>query len=238
VIAEQPVHGGAAHDQARACRRVLRQRHEQLQEDAPGVVEASSAGERARERPEQRRLQLRAIRALHEPARDRQPMDGGLRRTAGDLSRGLGQQRDRGRVTRSGGLLDVMGHSGRACPGALEPGGGARVPGEAAAGADRLVDGAAHDRMAEAEAPRLVGDLQQVRGHELVERHQRRRAVEPGDLGREVDLERVAEDRRAVEQCAGVGGPRTAPGTSAYPGSRSRASPGRGVASARASCIR
>ena len=62
--------------------------------------------------------------------------------------------------------------------------------------------------MAEAVAPHVVRDLHEVRRHERVERHQGLAPLEPGDLGGEVDLERVAHDRGAVQQCPRVAGER------------------------------
>ena len=76
---------------------------------------------------------------------------------------------------RRGGLLDVMGERDRSRAVALEPRRGARVPGEPPARPDRLVDRAAHDRMAEAEAPHVLGAAHEVGGDEHVQRLQRGR---------------------------------------------------------------
>ena len=75
-----------------------------------------------------------------------------------DLGRRFGEQRDGRDVARRSRLLDVVGERDRAGARALEAGRGARVPDQPAPRAHRLVDGAAHDRVAEAEAPHVVGD--------------------------------------------------------------------------------
>ena len=65
----------------------------------------------------------------------------------------------------------------------------------------RLVDRAAHERMAEAEAARHGGRAHQVAREQRVERVERPRRVDSSrDRRREVGLERLARDRGAVEQ--------------------------------------
>ena len=68
----------------------------------------------------------------------------------------------------------------------------------------RLVDGAADERVAEAEAPRHVGRPDEVAAQQLVQRVDDERRVEAGRGGGQLGLERVARDRRAIERAARI----------------------------------
>ena len=70
--------------------------------------------------------------------------------------------------------------------------------------AGAVVDRAAHERMAEAIAARDVGRAGHARRQQLVDRGQRLVVVELGGGGREVEVERVAGDRRAPRQPPGA----------------------------------
>ena len=75
----------------------------------------------------------------------------------------------------------------------------ALVRAEPPAAGRRLVHGAAHERMAEAEAARHVGRAHEVEPQQLVERGDRRCVGHAGRGRRELGVERVAGDRRALE---------------------------------------
>ena len=78
--------------------------------------------------------------------------------------------------------------------------GGARVRPQPPRLARRLVDRAAHDRMAERVAPRHRGRAQHVARHQLLQRRQRLLLAQPGGGGGEVEVRRVARDGRAPRQ--------------------------------------
>ena len=65
-----------------------------------------------------------------------------------------------------------------------------------------VVDGAAHERMAEAEAARHVRRAHEIEPQQLVERVERVGLVDVGRRGGELGRERVAGDRRALEHAA------------------------------------
>ena len=65
-----------------------------------------------------------------------------------------------------------------------------------------LVDGTAHERMPEAEAPRHVGRADEVETQQLVERIERRGVARGRGRRRELGLERVAGHGRALEHAA------------------------------------
>ncbi len=84
----------------------------------------------------------------------------------------------------------------------LERGGGAGVGGEPPAAARRRVDGAAHERMTEDEAPRDLGRSHEVARQQLVERVEAGARLQLRDRGRHVRLERLSGDGGPVEQRA------------------------------------
>ena len=83
---------------------------------------------------------------------------------------------------------------------ALERGRHARVGGEPPAAAGALVDRAAHERVAERELARDPGLAHEPGRQQAVEQLERLVLAELGGGRREVGLERVARDRRALEQ--------------------------------------
>ena len=87
-------------------------------------------------------------------------------------------------------------------PRAAQRRGGAPVRRDAPARAERVVDGAPHERVPEREAARVLGRADEVGDDERVERGQR--VVDLRDGRGQVDLERLAGDRGAVEQPPGV----------------------------------
>ena len=83
--------------------------------------------------------------------------------------------------------------------------GGARVRRDAPARARGLVDRPPDERMPEGEPPRHVGRPDEVALEQVVERVERRVGVELRHGPREIGLERLARDRRGVDQPPRVG---------------------------------
>jgi transposase len=119
---------------------------------------------------------------------------------------GTEQERDRLLVARARRLLDVAGALGRSGSARGERGGRARMCAQPPAARRGLVDRPAHERMAEAEAPRDRGRAHEVEREQAVERGQAVGHRELGDRRREVGLERLAGDRGSLEQRALGGG--------------------------------
>ena len=124
----------------------------------------------------------------------------GLRCRALQLRRRVAQQRDRVLVPGVGGVLDVMGalHGSGAAP--LERLGRAGVGAEPPPRGRGDIDGVVRDRMPEREAPRHPGRPHEPGLQQLVERAQRRRLRQLRDRGGQLGCERVAHDRRGLEQ--------------------------------------
>ena len=102
-------------------------------------------------------------------------------------------------VALAAGVLDVV--RPRRCRSAAvaERGGAALVRAQSPAAGRRLVDRAAHERVAKAEAAGHVRVADEVAAQQFVERLHRRPFGDPGGGTGELELERVAGDRRAVE---------------------------------------
>ena len=101
--------------------------------------------------------------------------------------------------------LDVTGPRGRRGAAAAQHGGGAGVGAAPPAVFGGLVDGAAHDRVAEAEASGQQRRLDQLAIDELIECGQRLGLVHLDDLPRELGLERVTDHRGGLDQLSGPG---------------------------------
>ncbi len=99
---------------------------------------------------------------------------------------------------RCAGPLDVVGQDARRGALRAQCGDGASVGGEPPAGSRGVVHRAPHERVAEREAARVLGRTDEVGGDQCVERRQR--VIELRDGGGQVDLERLARDRRTVQQ--------------------------------------
>ena len=126
-----------------------------------------------------------------EPARrDRRRPRGGL--VAGLLEHGRG-----GLVAHARRALDVMRARRERARAVGERGRGARVRLQPPGLAGAVIDGAPHERMAEAVAPRDVGRPGDVRGQQVVDRRQRLLLAQPGGRRGEVEVERLARHRRA-----------------------------------------
>src|SRR2546423_14792617 len=82
--------------------------------------------------------------------------------------------------------------------------GAALVRAEPPAAGHRLVDSAADEWMAEAEAARNVRLADEIQAQQLVESVDRRRLVGAGGRGREFGIERVSRDGGALEDEAGL----------------------------------
>ena len=124
----------------------------------------------------------------------------GLRCRALQLRRRVAQQRDRVLVPGVGGVLDVMGalHGSGAAP--LERLGRAGMGAEPPPRRRGDIDGVVRDRMPEREAPRHPGRSHEPALQQLVERAQRRRLRQLRHRGGQLGCERVAHDRRGLEQ--------------------------------------
>ena len=119
---------------------------------------------------------------------------------------GLGEHGDRRQVPVARRELDVVRPRRRRRAALGEDLRAALVRAEQPAAGRALVHRAAHERVAEAEAPRDVGRAHEAEVEQLVERLHRRGVVRAGRGGGEVGLERVAGDGRAAQHPAGVGG--------------------------------
>ena len=103
------------------------------------------------------------------------------------------------------GVLDVVRarRGGGAARG--QRGGTALVRPESPATGRGLIDRPAHERVAEAEAPRHVGVANEVAAQQLVQCVHRRRLGHARRGGRQLRLEGIARDRRALEDAARAG---------------------------------
>ena len=157
VMTEELLEARARADEpdARAVLRVGRQR-DALQEGRPAVLEPPGR----RVRPGERGQQLDPVagsRVLRqEPECDPEPARGALRRAPRRREPRLPQHRDGLQVAGPGGVLDVVRPCGRRRTAGRQRAGGAFVRAQAGAERARPVDGAADERVAEAEAPRDV----------------------------------------------------------------------------------
>jgi len=117
--------------------------------------------------------------------------------------RGLLEHGDRGLVSGACAPLEVMRALRELRAARLQRGRDARMRGEAPALASRLVDRAAHDRVAKAIAARYLRTAQQVGGQQLIQHGQRSRLVEVGGGDRLVELDGLARHRCPLGQAAG-----------------------------------
>ena len=170
-----------------------------LQQRLAATLELAERAQRARERDPHVDLPL-AVVARQQPQRRLEP----VRRRRGRASRrrdaGVQQQHDRVLVAAAGGLLDVMRALGGRGAAGRQRRRRARVGRELPAARRRLVDRAAHDRMAEDEAPRHRRRAHQVQRQEPVERGEALRRRQLRDRRRQVGLERLAGDGGGVQQ--------------------------------------
>jgi hypothetical protein len=175
-----------------------------LQQGGAAALEVAERALRRRERDAQLDVAL-AVAARQQPQRRLVPMHGrgGVARR-GDRAR-LEQDRDRGLVARGGRLLDVVGALGRARPALGQRRRRPGVRGQAPTTARRLVHRAAHERVAEDEAPRHARRPDEVEREQVVERGEPVGLRELADHRRQSGLERLAGDGGRVEQRARVG---------------------------------
>ena len=123
-------------------------------------------------------------------------------------SPGRDQQGDRLLVPGRGALLDVPRAIGRGRAQAPERRGGARVRRDAPARARGLIDRPADERVPEGEPARHVGRADEVALQQVVERVEGGLGVELRHGPCEIGLERLARDRRGVDQPPRFGGQR------------------------------
>ena len=123
----------------------------------------------------------------------------GGRRTL-QLGCGRGEQVRGRRVTRHGGVLEVVRAGDDPGAAALERCGGPGVGGQPPSRGHRVVDRVADDGMAEGEAPRRAGGAHERPCEELVERLEGGRLGQLGHVRREAGLERIAGHGGGVEQ--------------------------------------
>ena len=168
--------------------------------------EAALGGERAR--PRQQELDsLPAGRVVGQESQcGAEPSGGAGGRAQGRRRPGLGEHGHRRQVPVARRELDVMRPRRRRCAARGEDLRAALVGAQQPAAGRALVHRPAHERMAEAEAPRDVGRAHEAELEQHVERLHGRGVVRAGRRGGEVGLERVAGDGRAAQHPAGVGG--------------------------------
>jgi hypothetical protein len=122
------------------------------------------------------------------------------------LGGSLGEQGDRCVVARAREPRDVMRARRRARAAPLERAGHPLVGAQPPRRWRRVVDGAAHERVAERECPAVAGRVHEVGRHELVDGVLLERG--PGRRRGQLRVERVAGDGRALDECARHGGER------------------------------
>ena len=224
VAAEEVLDRRAEAGDLRAHLELVRgQRGDRLHHRVAALLQAPGDGAVERPGGEQRDATGRVGALRQQPQRRREPVPrrggrAGRRRLAG-----LGEQRDRALVAGRGRLLDVAREHRRRRSARLQRRRGAGVRREPPSQRRRLVHGPAQDRVAEAQAPRHVGRPDQVAREQHVERVQRGGVGLLGDRDREVELERLADERAGARAaCA-----RRAEGRRARPTARRSPPPAR-----------
>ena len=161
--------------------------------------ELSGSGQRLGAWEEQRDAILGRRGRWQQPQCAGEPACRARGRARGRVFTGHAQDGDRRDVAVTRGVLDVVCARGDRRAARRQALGSALVGAQAPTAGRRLVDGAAHDRVAEAEPTRHVGHPHQVAAQQLVKRLDRRRLRYAGRGRREVGLERVTRHRRTLE---------------------------------------
>ncbi len=211
VAAEQVLARRAGGDQPHAEVRDLDQR-QRVDQRLQRALEAPGGGQGAGQRDEQGEAPRRVAGDRDRRVGDRRPEQaqrglepaggdgGGARR---DLVAGLLEHGGGGLVAGAGRALDVVGARGQRGRAVGERVGGAGVRLQPPRLAGPVVDGAPHERMAEAVAAGDVGRAGDVGGQQGIDGGQGLALVEPGGGGREVEVERLAGDGGAPPEAPG-----------------------------------
>jgi hypothetical protein len=134
-----------------------------------------------------------------QPQRGGVPVRRARRRAPADRLGRLGEHRYRRGVAAPARVLDVVGARRGGCAALRQRGGAPLVGAEPPGCRSRLVDRAAHQRVAEAEPPRHVGRVHEAELEQLVKRRRRRRLVDVRRGRGELGLERIARDGGALQ---------------------------------------
>ena len=129
-----------------------------------------------------------------------EPAGGDRRRPCAGLLGGLFEHRRARLVAHARGAFDVMRTRGDRARALGECVGGERVRAQPPRLARGLIDGPAHDRMAKPVAARHRRRAQHVTRGQLLERRERLRVIQPGRGGGELEVGRIAHDRRPPGQ--------------------------------------
>ena len=164
--------------------------------------ELTTSGERLSQRQHQLDALLRRCRLRQHPQRRGQPSRGRRGCLRASFLGRLAEHRDGSRIAVASRTLDVV--CACTCWGAsLGKGrGDALMRTDAPASGGGLVDRAAHDRVTEPEPTWHVGVSDELDPGELVDRLEHVGLAQPGGCASEIDLERIARHRGAVEHTA------------------------------------
>ena len=208
VAAEQVLAHRAAGDQPRAQRRERLVGGDQLQRAGQRRERVGEqAGRRLAlgQRDEQAEPLARAPGVLgQQPQRGGVPAGGRGRRARGGGRARAEQHADRLGVARLRAALQVVSPSDQRSSLLLQRLRRAGVGAQAPALGGRVVDGAPHERMAEAVAARDVGRRQQRGAEQDVEGRERRRLLQAGGGDRHVEAHRIADDGARAHEPLGV----------------------------------
>ena len=184
-----------------ARQRVGGQQGERLQERLPAALELAERAQRPREVDPDVHLPL-AVLGRQQPQRHLEPVRRDGRSTRRGRAARLQEQRDGLLVPLARAVLDVMRALGRRGAAGGQRGRGPGVRRELPATRRRLEDRAAHERVAEDEAPRHRGRAHEIERQEPVERREPLGRGQLRDHGCETGLERLAGDGGGVQQRA------------------------------------
>ena len=213
LVAAEEVLGGRAGGGERHPHAGLagRDQVDRLEQRDDAAVEVAGRAKHLREAGERSQASA-AVRLRHEPQGSAEPARGGSRCARRRRRARLQQQGDRRGVALRRRLLDVMGPGGGRPAASRQAARRAGVGDEPPSAAGGLVDRAAHERVAEREAPRHGRRVQQAHVEQLVERRHPLVRRQLPDLAGELGLERVTRDRARVQQhCARGSSARPAP---------------------------
>ena len=184
-----------------ARQRVGGKQCQRIQQRLPAALEVAERAQRPGEVDPNVHLPL-AVLGRQQPQRRFEPVSSDGRSTRRRRHARLQEQRDRLLVARARGVLDVVRALGRCGAPRGQRRRGPGVSRELPATRRRLEDRAAHERVAEDEAPRHRGRTHEIERQERVERREPVGRGQLGDRRREAGVERLAGDGGGIQQRA------------------------------------